>query len=48
MQFGIMIFKLLGLGVKLKDEVRKAIIHITEYPHAWSVERGDARKFFLH
>ncbi len=40
--------KLLGLGVKLKAEVRKAILQITEYPHAWSVERGDVRKCLLH
>ena len=40
--------KLLGLGAKLKEEVRKAVLQITEYPHAWSVERGDVRKCLLN
>ncbi len=40
--------KLLGLGTKFKDEVRKAVLQIIEYPHAWSIERGDVRKCLLH
>jgi plasmid stabilization system protein ParE len=37
-----------GLGKKLKEEVRKSIIRIIEYPKAWSIERGDVRKCLLH
>ena len=37
-----------GLGAKFKDEVRKAALRIVEYPQAWSVERGDVRKYLLH
>lgn len=37
-----------GLGKKFKEEVKKAIVRIAEYPRAWSVERGDVRKCLLH
>ena len=37
-----------GLGRKFKEEVKKAAIRISEYPSAWSVERGDVRKCLLH
>lgn len=37
-----------GLGRKFKEEVKKAAIRISEYPKAWSVERGDVRKCLLH
>ena len=37
-----------GLGDKLKDEVKIAVIRICEYPQAWSVERGEIRKALLH
>lgn len=37
-----------GLGRKLKDEIKKAAIRISEYPLGWSVERGDVRKCLLH
>lgn len=40
--------KLLGLGMKFKNEVRKAVLQIVEYPHAWSIERGDVRKCLLY
>jgi plasmid stabilization system protein ParE len=37
-----------GLGKKFKEEVKKAIVRIAEYPRAWSVERGDVRRCLLH
>ncbi len=37
-----------GLGARFREEVRKAAKRISEYPEAWSVERGDVRKCILH
>jgi hypothetical protein len=37
-----------GLGLQFKEEVKKALIRISEYPNAWSVECGDVRKYLLH
>lgn len=37
-----------GLGKRFWKEVRKAAKRISEYPEAWSVERGDVRKCLLH
>jgi len=37
-----------GLGKKFKDEVRKAVKRVVDYPEAWSIERGDVRKCLLH
>ena len=37
-----------SLGRRFKEEVRKAVMRISEYPEAWSVERGDVRKCLLH
>lgn len=37
-----------GLGKRFREEVRKATKRITNYPEAWSVERGDVRKCLLH
>ena len=37
-----------GLGKRFREEVRKATNRISEYPEAWSVERGDVRKCILH
>ena len=37
-----------GLGKKFKDEVRKAVKRIVDYPVAWSIERGEVRKYLLH
>ncbi len=37
-----------GLGKRLKEEVRKSIIRISEYPEAWSIERGEIRKCIIH
>jgi len=37
-----------GLGQRFKEEVKKAAKRISEYPKAWSIERGDVRKCLLH
>ena len=37
-----------GLGAKFKEEVRRAVLRIVQYPEAWSVERGEVRKCLLH
>ena len=37
-----------SLGRRFKEEIKKAAIRISEYPKAWSVERGDVRKCLLH
>ena len=37
-----------GLGKQFREEVRKVAKRISEYPEAWSVERGDVRKCILH
>ncbi len=36
------------LGKRFREEVRKAARRISEYPEAWSIERGDVRKCILH
>ena len=35
------------LGYRFKEEVKQAIKRISEYPKAWSIERGDIRKCLL-
>lgn len=37
-----------GLGKKFKKEVKRAAVRISEYPEAWSIERGEVRKCLLH
>ncbi len=37
-----------GLGQRFKKEVRGAARRISEYPEAWSIERGEVRKCLLH
>jgi hypothetical protein len=37
-----------GLGLRFKNEIKKAAIRISEYPKGWSLERGDVRKCLLH
>ena len=40
--------ELLGLGKRFREEIRKAIKRICEYPEAWSPEKGEIRKYILH
>jgi len=37
-----------GLGKRFRREVRKAVERVIEYPEAWSIERGEIRKYVLH
>lgn len=37
-----------GLGKTFKEEIRRAVLRIAEYPQAWSVECSDVRKYLLH
>jgi len=37
-----------GLGRRFKEEVKKSILRIVDYPQAWSIARGDVRKCLLH
>jgi plasmid stabilization system protein ParE len=37
-----------GLGIRFREDVKKAIMRILEYPEAWSVERGEIRRCLLH
>lgn len=37
-----------GLGVTFKKEVKLSLQRILNYPKAWSVERGEIRKYLLH
>jgi plasmid stabilization system protein ParE len=37
-----------GLGRRFKQEVKKAALRVSEYPEAWSIERGEIRKCLLH
>jgi len=37
-----------GLGKRFKEEVKRSIERITEYPMALAAERGDVRKCLLH
>jgi len=37
-----------GLGQRFKEEVRKAALRVADFPHAWSIERGEVRKCLLH
>ena len=37
-----------GLGYEFREEVRKGALRVAEFPHAWSIERGDVRSCLLH
>lgn len=37
-----------SLGETFNEEIKKSIKRIVEYSKAWSVERGDVRKYLLH
>jgi len=36
------------LGKEFKAEVKRASVRISNYPQAWSIEKGDIRKCLLH
>ncbi|HET6527487.1 MAG TPA: type II toxin-antitoxin system RelE/ParE family toxin [Balneolaceae bacterium] len=37
-----------GLGKRFREEVRKSIVRIIDFPRAWSIMQGDVRKCLLH
>lgn len=37
-----------GLGSRFKKEIEKAVLLIAKYPKAWSIARGEIRKYILH
>jgi hypothetical protein len=37
-----------NLGGRFRNEVRKAVVRISEYPEAWAIEQGEVRKCLLH
>ena len=37
-----------GLGNRFRQEIRNAAARVSEYPEAWSIERGEVRKCLLH
>ena len=41
-------FQVSGLGIKFKNEVESALKRISEYPHVWSQERPEVRKYLLN
>ena len=41
-------FEFEGLGRRFRAEIKKAAIRISEYPAAWSIEKGDIRKCLIH
>jgi hypothetical protein len=41
-------FEYSGLGEKFKQDVKEAVLRISLYPEAWSVEKGTIRKCLLH
>jgi len=36
------------LGSKFREEVRRAVLRICEYPEAWAKEKNAVRKYLLH
>jgi hypothetical protein len=41
-------FEVPGLGIRFRDEVKRAIHIIREYPDAWAKEKNDVRRYLLH
>ncbi|MEW6103019.1 MAG: type II toxin-antitoxin system RelE/ParE family toxin [bacterium] len=36
------------LGKRFKEEVKRSIQRIVKYPKAWSIERGEIRRYLIH
>ena len=41
-------FKVPGLGERFRNELKRAVKRIIEYPDSWAIEKGDVRKYILH
>ncbi len=37
-----------GLGLRFKDEVKRALRNLKKYPNLGSIEKADIRKYILH
>ena len=37
-----------GLGARFREEVKKGIRRICEYPQTWTKEKGNVRRYILH
>ena len=37
-----------GLGVQFREEIKRGISRIREYPDAWAKEKGDVRRYLLY
>lgn len=41
-------FEVAGLGKKFREEVKRGIFRIHEYPEAWAKEKNDVRRYLIH
>jgi hypothetical protein len=41
-------FEVPGLGTRFREEVKRGIRRIREYPDAWAKEKNDVRRYLLH
>ena len=37
-----------GLGARFENEIKQALIRVLRYPTAWSLERKEIRRYFIH
>lgn len=37
-----------GLGARFENEIKQALLRIQQYPTAWSSERKEIRRCFIH
>lgn len=37
-----------GLGARFENEIRQALLRIRKHPTAWSSERKEIRRYFIH
>ena len=40
--------ELAGLGAQFKDEIKRGLRRIRDFPEAWTKEKGDIRRYLLH
>ncbi|MFH1674323.1 MAG: type II toxin-antitoxin system RelE/ParE family toxin [Pseudomonadota bacterium] len=41
-------FEASGLGARFREEVKRGIRRIREYPDGWTKEKNDVRRYLLH
>lgn len=37
-----------GLGGRFENEIKQALLRVRQYPIAWSFERKEIRRYFIH